>query len=596
MGEEPQMAGVVVNDMSIMIGGDAGQGVESSGAGFCLALARAGLHVFALQDYRSQIRGGHNFYQIRLGTRPLYSHSDPVHLLLALTPESVALHVDNIAEGGAVIFPDKFEIDEAPLRKKGISVDALPLVKIAEEHGNRLMANTAALGAAAGVTEFPIEFMEDVIRDNFARKGPQVIDSNLKVAQAAYEVARQRYGSGFRYKVKAIEGAPQRMLMNGNEAIALGTLAGGCRFASAYPMTPATSIFEWLCGAPHEYGMVTKHAEDEIAAVCMAIGASFAGARAMTVTSGGGFSLMVEAMGLAGMAEIPLVIVEAQRGGPSTGLPTRAEQSDLLFVINAAQGEFPRIVTAPGTVEECFEAGWRAFNLAENYQCPVVVMTDAFMASALRTLDMDAFDFADVKIDRGATLTSEELDGLADGYRRFELTESGVSPRALPGHPKGVLTVPSDEHDEAGHITEDSANRIRMMQKRMRKLQAAEQEMRPPALYGPEGADVTLLCWGSTFGACREAADQINGAGGSANVLQFSDLWPLPEKAVEEALAGCQRAVAVEQNYTSQLAKLLRMTTGVRVDATLNKYDGRPFAPEEIVSALEQEVAGGHKA
>jgi len=495
-----------------------------------------------------------------------------------------------------VIFPDKFEIDEAPLRKKGISVDALPLVKIAEEHGNRLMANTAALGAAAGVTEFPIKFMEGVIRDNFAKKGAQVIDSNLKVAQAAYEVARQRYGSDFRYKVKAIEGAPQRMLMNGNEAIALGALAGGCRFASAYPMTPATSIFEWLSGAPPEYGMVTKHAEDEIAAVCMAIGASFAGARAMTVTSGGGFSLMVEAMGLAGMAEVPLVIVEAQRGGPSTGLPTRAEQSDLLFVINAAQGEFPRIVTAPGTVEECFEAGWRAFNLAENYQCPVVVMTDAFMASALRTLDMDALDFADVRIDRGATLTSEELDGLTNGYRRFELTESGMSPRALPGHPKGVLTVPSDEHDEAGHITEDSANRIRMMQKRMRKLQAAEQEMRPPALYGPEGADVTLLCWGSTFGACREAADQINGAGGSANVLQFLDLWPLPEKTVEQALARCKRAVAVEQNYTSQLAKLLRMTTAVRVDATLNKYDGRPFAPEEIVSALEQEVAGGHKA
>ncbi len=591
------MSGVVVNDMSIMIGGDAGQGVESSGAGFCLALARAGLHVFALQDYRSQIRGGHNFYQIRLGTRPLYSHSDPVHLLLALTPESVALHADNIADGGAVIFPDKFEIDESPLRKKGISVDALPLVKIAEEHGNRLMANTAALGAAAGITEFPIKFMEDVIRDNFARKGPQVIDSNLKVAQAAYEVARQRYGSDFRYKVKAIEGAPQRMLMNGNEAIALGALAGGCRFASAYPMTPATSIFEWLAGAPPEYGMVTKHAEDEIAAVCMAIGASFAGARAMTVTSGGGFSLMVEAMGLAGMAEVPLVIVEAQRGGPSTGLPTRAEQSDLLFVINAAQGEFPRIVTAPGTVEECFEAGWRSFNLAEKYQCPVVVMTDAFMASALRTLDMDAFDFADVKIDRGATLTSEELGRLTNGYRRFQLTESGVSPRALPGHPKGVLTVPSDEHDESGHITEESANRIRMMQKRMRKLQAAEREMRPPALYGPRDADVTLVCWGSTYGACREAADEINATGASAaNVLKFTDVWPLPEQAAQGALAGCKRAVVVEQNYTSQLAKLLRMTTGIRVDATLNKYDGRPFAPEEIVSALEQEVAGGHKA
>ncbi len=583
----------VTNDMSIMIGGDAGQGVESSGAGFCLALARAGIHVFAMQDYRSQIRGGHNFYQIRLGTRPLYSHSDPVHLLLALTPESVPLHVDKIAEGGAVIFPEKFEIDEEPLRKRGISVDALPLIKIAEEHGNRLMANTAALGAAAGITDFPIEFMESVIRDNFAKKGGQVVDSNLKVAQAAYDAARRRYGGEFRYKVKPVEGAPARMLINGNEAIALGALAGGCRFASAYPMTPGTSIFEWLAAVPHEYGMVTKHAEDEIAAVCMAIGASFAGARAMTVTSGGGFSLMVEAMGLAGMTEVPLVIVEAQRGGPSTGLPTRTEQSDLLFVINAAQGEFPRIVTAPATVEECFEAGWRAFNLADKYQCPVIVMTDSFLASSLRTLEMDAINFETVEIDRGATLGYDEIERLTDGYRRFEFTESGVSPRALPGHPRAILTVASDEHDEAGHITEESANRVRMMQKRMRKLDRARSEMRPPALYGPDDAEVTLVCSGSTYGACREAADQMNGTGGSVNVLTFSDLWPLPAEA-QRALTACRRTVTVEQNYTSQLAKLLRMMTGVDVDRTLNKYDGRPFAPEEIAAALGKEVLSGH--
>ena len=590
------MAEVITNEMSIMIAGDAGQGVESSGAGFCLALARAGLHVFALQDYRSQIRGGHNFYQIRIGQRPPYGHSDPVHLLLALTPESVALHLDSIAEGGAVIFPDKFQIDEAPLKQRGLFVDALPLMAIAEEHGSRLMVNTAALGAAAGITEFPLEFMESVIRDNFARKGEQIVDSNLKVAQAAYTLARDRYGSDFGYRLRPVQGAPKRMLINGNEAIAMGALAGGCRFISAYPMTPGTSVFEWLSALPHEYGVVTKHAEDEIAAVCMAIGASFAGARAMTTTSGGGFCLMVEAMGLAGMTEVPLVIVVAQRGGPSTGLPTRTEQADLLFAINAAQGEFPRIVTAPGTIEECFEAGWRAFNLAEKYQCPVVVLTDSFLASSLRTLEMDDIDFAKVEIDRGATLTYEDLDQLTDGYRRFELTESGVSPRAIPGHPKGVFAAASDEHDETGHITEESENRVRMMQKRMRKLAQAEKEMRPPALYGPQDAEVTLVCWGSTYGACREAVDEINGDGGSASLLKFTDLWPLPVEATERALRACRRTVAVEQNYTSQLAKLIRMTTGIDMDRTLNKYDGRPFAPEEIVAALGQEVVSGHKA
>ncbi len=582
-----------MNDMSIMIGGDAGQGVESSGAGFSLSFARAGLHVFAMQDYRSRIRGGHNFYQIRLSERPRYSHSNPVHLLLALTPESVGMHLDNMAEGGAVVFPERFQIDEEPLRKRGVRMDALPLIRIAEEHGNRIMANTAALGAAAGIVEFPFEYMESVIRDNFARKGQEVIDSNVKVAQVAYEMAKQRYGSDFPYKLRPPQGAPKRMLINGNEALAMGALAGGCRFISAYPMTPATTIVEWLAALPPEYGVVTKHAEDEIAAACMAIGASYAGARAMTATSGGGFCLMVEAMGLAGMTEVPMVIVQAQRGGPSTGLPTRTEQSDLLFAISAAQGEFPRIVTAPGTVEECFEAGWRAFNLAEKYQCPVVVLTDQSLTSSLRTLDMDAVDFGSVKIDRGSTLTYEELDRLSDGYKRFEFTETGISPRAIVGHPKAVFAASSDEHDETGHITEEIENRRRMMHKRMRKLEEAEKEMRPPALYGPEEADVTLVCWGSTYGSCREAADEINAAGGSANVLQFVDLWPLPAQAAERALRACKRSVAVEQNYTSQLARLLRMATGVQVDRTLTKYDGRPFAPEEIVAELGLTVAGG---
>ena len=591
------MASVVTNDMSIVIGGDAGQGVESSGAGFCLSFARAGLHVFGMQDYHSRIRGGHNFYQIRLSEKPRLSHSNPVHLLIALTPETVRLHLDQLAEGAAVVLPERFEIDPAPLEKRGVRVDTLPLIRMAEEHGNRVMANTAALGAAAGITEFPLQFMESVIRDNFAAKGQQTVDTNLKVAEAAYSLARHRYGAEFPYKLVPVDGAPRRMLMNGNQALAMGALAGGCRFVSAYPMTPATSIFEWLSGLPREYGVVTKHAEDEIAAADMAIGASFVGARGMTATSGGGFCLMVEALGLAAMTEVPMVIMLAQRGGPSNGLPTRTEQGDLLFAINASHGESPRIVTAPGTVEECFEAGWRAFNLAEKYQCPVVVMTDSFLASTLRTLDMDAIDFSSVSIDRGSTLTPQELDGLTNGYKRFEFTETGISPRALPGqHPAAVYSAVSDEHDEEGHFLEEIEGRRRMMQKRMRKLREAEREMRPPKRYGPPEAETTLVCWGSSFGPCKEAADEINDAGGSANVLQFGDLWPLPEEVTAAALSECRRTVTVEQNYTSQLAKLLRMTTGIKVDGTLNKYDGRPFAPEEIVAGLGKEVVSGYAA
>jgi len=591
------MASVVTNDMSIVIGGDAGQGVESSGAGFALSLARAGLHVFAMQDYRSRIRGGHNFYQIRVSEQPRLSHSNPVHFLLALTPETAQLHLDQLAEGAAVVFPEKFDIDPEPLTKRGVSVNTLPLIRIAEEHGSRVMTNTAALGAMAGITGFPIEFMESVIRENFAAKGQQTVDANLKVAQAAYDLGRKRYGADFPYKLAPVKGAPSRMLMNGNQALAMGALAGGCRFMSAYPMTPATTIFEWMSGLPHEYGVVTKHAEDEIAAAEMAVGASFAGARAMTGTSGGGFCLMVEALGLAGMTEVPMVIALSQRGGPSNGLPTRTEQGDLLFAVNASHGESPRIVIAPGTVEECFEAGWRAFNLAEKYQCAVVIMTDQFLGSSMRTLDMDAVDFSSVTIDRGSTLTREEMDGFTDGYKRFRLTETGISPRALPGqHPMAVFSSTSDEHDEEGHFDEGIENRRRMMQKRMRKLEEAEKEMQPPKRYGPPEAETTLVCWGSTFGPCKEAADQINAAGGSANVLQFLDLWPLPEELTAAALGECRRTVVVEQNYTSQLARLLRMTTGMKVDGTVNKYDGRPFAPEEIAAGLGKEVTSDYAA
>jgi 2-oxoglutarate ferredoxin oxidoreductase subunit alpha len=591
------MASVVTNDMSVVIGGDAGQGVESSGAGFALSLARAGLHVFAMQDYHSQIRGGHNFYQIRISEQPRLSHSNPVHLLLALTPETAELHLDQLAEGAAVVFPEKFDIDPESLRNRGVSVNTLPLMRIAEEHGSRVMTNTAALGAAAGITDFPIEFMESVIRENFAAKGQQTVDANLKVAQVAYNLARERYGTDFPYKLSPMEGAPRRMLMNGNQALAMGALAGGCRFMSAYPMTPATSIFEWLSGLPHEYGVVTKHTEDEIAAADMAVGASFAGARAMTGTSGGGFCLMVETLGLAGMTEVPMVIALSQRGGPSNGLPTRTEQADLLFAVHASHGESPRIVTAPGTIEECFEAGWRAFNLAEKYQCAVVIMTDQFLGSSLRTLDMDALNFSSVSIDRGSTLTREDLDQLTNGYKRYQFTETGISPRALPGqHPAATFSATSDEHDEEGHFDEGIENRRRMMQKRMRKLEEAEKDLHAPSRYGPPEAETTLVCWGSTFGACKEAADGINAAGGSANVLQFVDLWPLPEEETAAALGDCRRAVVVEQNYTSQLATLLRMTTGIKVDEKLNKYDGRPFAPEEITSALGKEVASGYQA
>ena len=312
------------------------------------------------------------------------------------------------------------------------------------------------------------------------------------------------------------------------------------------------------------------------------------GVRAMTSTSGGGFSLMVEALGMAGMVEVPLVIVLAQRGGPSTGLPTRTEQGDLLFALHASQGEFPRIILAPGTIPDCFRKTWKAFNLAEKYQCPVILLTDQFLASSLRTLEWQEIDTRELEIDRGATILPGEPLTQDGPYQRYALTESGVSPRVLPGHPDGVYAMTTDEHTPESHISESSEVRIQMMTKRMRKLDTAVAEMDGPSLYGPEEAEQTLICWGSMYGPCREAVNQLNRDGIQVNMLHFSDLWPFPLDKSLPYLERIRSGIVVEQNYTGQFARFLRMNTGYTADRVLNKFDGRQFTPGEIASNVRE--------
>jgi 2-oxoglutarate ferredoxin oxidoreductase subunit alpha len=577
---------MVTNNMTFKIGGEAGQGVESSGAGFAKALARGGLHVFGLQDYMSRIRGGHNFYQIRVSADPLYSHEEPVHVLIALVPETIERHAHEVATGGGIIYDEGFEVDRESLESRGIKPFPAPLIKIATEAGKEIMANTAALGVASGMTGYDFQYVEGVIRDNFKKKGADVVDVNLGVAQEAYNFGHEQYAHGFEYKLEAVD-APARMVVNGNHAVSLGALLGGCRFVSAYPMTPATSILEWMSTHAWRYGLVTKHTEDEIAAILMAIGANYAGVRAMTATSGGGFSLMTEALGMAGMTETPLVIVQAVRPGPSTGMPTRTGQSDLLFVLRASQGESPRIVLTPGTVEQCFETAWRAFNLAEKYQCPVIILIDNFLSNSLRSVQRPEFRFEDVAIHRGNLLTREDLDAWAEPYKRYAFTDTGISPRAAPGHPNAVFVACSDEHDEYGRFAdEDAENRVKMVQKRLRKLDFAVEEMRPPSLYGPEQADVTLIAWGSSYGPVREAVDRFNAGKDKANLLHFVDVWPLPVSRVCPFLQSAKRLVAVESNATGQFARLVRAYTGVEVDGMILRFDGRPLSPEYILDRL----------
>jgi len=580
---------MTTNNMTIRLGGAAGDGVESNGAGLCLALARGGLHVFGLPDYHSRIRGGHNFYSVRISDQPLYSHEEPVHLLLALNEETIHRHRDKIVEGGAIVY-DSGQVQDLPLHRKGILALPIPLSEMAKEKaGTELARNTVALGVAAGLTGFDPAPIESVIRQNFARKGQTVVDGNLAASEAGYQEG-QKHAADFPFKLKTIPDAPPRLVLNGNQAFAMGALAGGCRFVAGYPMTPGSPVLEWMAAHAADYGVVTAQVEDEIAAINLIIGAGQAGVRAMAPTSGGGFSLMVEALGLAGMTEVPIVVYEAQRPGPSTGLATRTEQGDLWFVLRASQGEFPRIVLAPGTIEQSFEAGWRAFNLAERYQCPVIVLSDHFLANAIRDVAPEALDFDAVTIDRGELLSQAELDALEGDYKRHAFTESGISPRAIPGHPRAVYATSSDEHTEYGHIEEDAENRRRMMDKRMRKLEVAVKEMHPPALYGPQDADFTFVGWGSTYGPLREAVDRLNAQGKLANMLHIVDVWPFPTEPTAQMLAAAKRVIAVEGNYSGQMADLIRMATGHQIADRILKYDGRPLSPEYILENVTRKA------
>ena len=598
---------MVTNNMTIKIGGEAGQGMDTSGAGFARALVRAGLHIFANSDFMSRIRGGYNFYQLRVSDKPIYAPDNIVHLVLAFSQEAINQHLNEIVPGGAIIHDASIKVDPAALAERSVHSFAFPFEAKALEVGRaagmdpkhaKLMANTAALGATAAITGFPFEQIAAVISQNFGKKkGSAIADANLMLARWAFDEAL-KYADQFEWKIVPPPNGVNRMILNGNQAIGLGAIAAGCKFISAYPMTPATSIIEFMTAQSKRFNLVTKQTEDETAAILYAIGANQVGVRAMTATSGGGFSLMVEALGMAGMTETPLVVVDSQRPGPSTGMPTRTGQGDLLFLMHASQDEFPRIVLAPGGVEACYADTARAFNLAEKYQCPVLILTDAFQAFASRSVGVEELPFERFQVERGKTLTDAELAKLQPGeYKRYALTADGISPRAIPGHPNAVYTSTSDEHTEFGRIEdEDPANRIAQHEKRMRKIETMKKEMRMPEWYGPTDAAITLMGWGATRYAIREAVDLLNARGITANALHFIDIYPLDEARLEKELDKAQYLIDVEGNYTAQLAQVVRGYTGRAVDDKILKYDGRPFTGAEIADAVTKLAKGNTKA
>ncbi len=559
----------MAEQINVMIGGEAGQGVQSVGYFLAKSLSRGGFSVFADQDYESRVRGGHNFYRVRASDAELGAPDEKLDILIALNEESIGLHRDEVNSSGVVIFDGEKVTNQAGKLSFG-----MPLAQLA---GVKIMENTAALGGAFGLMKLEISFLETALTEQFG--AGDTATKNIAAARAGYDYAAKNYTGAFQCRLKKPRSIKKRMLLNGNEAIALGAMAAGCKFVSSYPMTPSTTIFEYLAGKADEYGLAVMQAEDEIAAVNMAIGAGYAGVRSMTTTSGSGFSLMVEGLGLAGITETPVVIVDAQRPGPAVGLPTRTEQGDLQFVLTAHQGEFPRIVLAPVSIGDCFWMTIEAFNLAEICQTPAVILTDEHLASSYATVDK--FDLSKVDIQRGNLYS-----GNAVGYQRHKLTESGISPRAFPGLGKALVVTDADEHDEDGHLTEDAGIRKAMVEKRLKKVKTMSRTSLKPVAYGKEEPGNLLIGWGSSYGSMREAVDTLAEEGFDIGMIVLNHLYPFPADEVSKAMEQAVRTYVIEGNATGQLARLMRTETGKKPDGLVLKYDGRPLTPAFIVDEL----------
>jgi len=572
-------------DFNVMAGGEAGQGVQSVGMILAETMAHGGLHVFADQDYESRVRGGHNFFRIRISDREILSLSEKLDILIALNKETIDLHSDELKSNGVIIYDQ----EQTKVDIQGEIYFNVPLLKLAEEKvKNKLMTNTVAVGAAIGLCSYDFNILSAVLKKEFIRHGDKIVEDNIIAAKAGFDFAIEYGANKLAQKIQPISSNNKRMLLHGNEAIALGAMVGGCKFIAGYPMTPATSILEYIADKGRQYNAVAVHVEDEIAAMNMAVGAAYAGVRAMVATSGGGFALMVEGLALAGMTETPVVVVLGQRPGPATGLPTRTEQGELWFALHAGHGEFPRAVLAPATAEDAFYATIKAFNLAEKYQTPVIVLTDHYLATSYATVER--FDLKQMKIDRGELLSDGEVNNLTD-YKRHLVTESGISPRALPGQGnKALVVTDSDEHDEAGHLIEDAETRNQQNLKRLRKQAALRTEIGEPRFLKVPDAKYILVGWGSTYGAIKEASDALNSEGVAVNVLHLSEIWPFPAEAIASILNNGTKSIAIESNATAQLAQLIRRETGHVVNGSILKFDGRPLSAGEIVNRFKKEA------
>lgn len=566
------------NELTLKITGEAGQGMLTIGSALCKIFKNAGFYLFANNDYMSRIRGGNNFLQLRISDRPLYTLRRNIDITVALDSKSVSMHKEDVSRDGVIILDKKrFNISE----ESSMLLD-IPMYDMAKEIGNELFVNSIACGLLIEMIGIEFRYIDEVLRAAFSDKKEDIIKKNIDAAQAGYDFAKNTFKRDT-FKIKK-GNAKETLLMTANDAIVLGAITAGCKFYSAYPMTPSTGITDLMAHYAKKFHMVVEQAEDEIAAINMIIGASYAGVRSMTGTSGGGFSLMVEGLSLASMTETPIVVYEGQRPGPATGFPTRTEQGDLAFLLSAGHGEFARVIFSPGTIEEAFYLTIKAFNIAEKFQIPVLIMSDQHLADSYRNIEM--FDLSKVKVQR-YIISKEDSRGIKD-YKRYQFTESGISPRAIPSWIHDPIYADSDEHTEEGHITEDARIRTMMVEKRFyKKMAGLSKEIEKPKAFDVKGADCILIGFGSTYGVLKEAKESITNK--KIGFIHLPQVWPFPTAEIIELLKEAKKIIVVENNAGAQLARLLKRETGIEAGRSLLKFDGRPFNLDFLIQHIEQE-------
>lgn len=563
------------DDVSVVLCGQAGQGIQTVEQILVRCLKRSGFNVFGTKEYMSRIRGGSNSTEIRISSKRVSASVAKVDILIPFHKGAVE-HMQKKISPETVILSDREIIGQLFPLKESEFIN-IPFSKIASDIGGGIYVNIIAAGVILGMLETDQHIIMDFIREFFSKKKEDIVQKNIEALKKGYEIGNQLLDSGrAKAKPKRNPHVKDEILLNGAEAVGLGALAGGCNFLSSYPMSPSTGVMVFLSQQMKDFEILVEQVEDEISAINMALGASYGGARAMVTTSGGGFALMCEGISLAGMLETPVVIHLAQRPAPATGLPTRTEQADLELALYSGHGEFPRIVFAPGKLEDAFTLTQKAFNLADKYQIPVFVLTDQHLIDSYSNIP--SLGTAKMKIE-SHVVKSEK------GYRRYKLTDDGISPRCIPGFGEGLIGVDSDEHDEEGHITEDLDIRTKMVDKRLKKLESIKKEIIPPELVGERDYKILIIGWGSTYHVVREALEDLGRD--EISFLHFKQVYPL-YAGTEGYLKKAKKTIIVENNATSQFSRLIKLSTGVNIEKKILKYNGLAFSVEEVAANIQK--------